>query len=110
MLLKSYSFDNDVVNMRFYHDIWKEIESLKGYFYKFAGIKADEAIQATFMHTIYHYDPSKASLNTYIKSLARVITKNAVKEVSVDFLEQTLSEESSDQQEVNAPRISPSFR
>ena len=105
MLLQSYTFDTDVVDVKFYYDIWKEIENLKWYFYKFAGRRADEAMQATFIHAIYHFDRHKGSLNTYIKCLARVITKEAVKEISVDFLEQTLSKESSDKDTANNPKV-----
>ena len=106
MLLKSYSFDGDnSSNLRFYNDIWREIQGLKGYFYKFSGIMTDEAIQATFIHTLNHYDKNKASLNVYIKSLARVITKNPYKEITVDFLEQTLSNDKNEK-----PDTKPSTR
>lgn len=79
------------IDIAFFYEIWEEIQSLRWYFYKFAGTNADEAMQRTLMHTLLHFQPDKGGLSAYIKKLAREITKDNSKLVLVDFLEQTLS-------------------
>ena len=91
MLLKSYSYNNSKLNTRFYYEIWNTIFKLKKYFIHFCGRNADEAMQAVFMHVLYHFNSDKGNLEVYIKSLARVMMKKKNKEISVDFLEQTLT-------------------
>ena len=35
------------INIAFYYEIFNEIQKLKWYFYKFAGVNAEEAMQRT---------------------------------------------------------------
>lgn len=90
-MLKSYSFMPTGVDISFYYEIWNEISKLRWYFFKFAGSNAEEAMQRTLMHTLTHFQPEKGNLTSYIKKLAREITKESGRVVSVDFLEQTLA-------------------
>ena len=78
------------IDISFYYDVWKEIGNLRWYFYKFAGVNADEAMEKTLFHTLTHFNAEKGSLSAYVKKLAREITKENSKLVYVDFLEQTL--------------------
>ena len=80
------------IDIAFYYEIWNEILKLKWYFYKFAGVNAEEAMQKTLMHTLLHFNADKGRLSAYIKKLAREIAKGDKREVLVDFLENTLSE------------------
>jgi hypothetical protein len=96
-MLKSYSFMHKEIDIAFYYKVWDEIKKLKWYFYKFAGVNAEEAMQRTLMHTIVHFSPSKGNLSAYVKKLAREITKNNNREVLVDFLENTLSDNNWDE-------------
>ena len=91
MLLRSFSYRVDSLNENFYHELWSTIIGLKGYFYTFCKRNTDEAMQAVFIHALYHYKPERGDLKVYIKSLARTIIKKKNREVTVDFLEQTLS-------------------
>ena len=89
-MLKSYSFMDSEVPLAFYYAIIEELKTLEGYLYSFNGVRADEARQRVFMHTITHYNPNKGqNLNAYLKSLIRDILKEGHRVVSVDFLEQT---------------------
>lgn len=81
------------VDISFYYEIWKEINGLRWYFYKFAGVNAEEAIEKTLFHTLTHFNAEKGNLSAYVKKLAREITKENSKLVFVDFLEQTLSDD-----------------
>lgn len=90
MPLRSYSYMPKEIDISFFYEINEEINNLRGYFYKFAGTNADEAIQLTMEHVLRHYDAHKGGLNAYIKKLAREITKDSGKVVAVDFLEQTV--------------------
>jgi hypothetical protein len=94
MVLKSYAFMQSDINIAFYYEIFNEIQKLKWYFYKFAGVNAEEAMQRTLYHTLFHFNSSKGNLSAYIKKLAREITKENSRLILVDFLEQTLSEDS----------------
>lgn len=98
MVLKSYAFMQSDINIAFYYEIFNEIQKLKWYFYKFAGVNAEEAMQRTLYHTLFHFNSSKGNLSAYIKKLAREITKENNRLVLVDFLEQTLSEDSDDEE------------
>lgn len=80
------------IDIAFYYEVHNEIQSLKWYFYKFAGVNAEEAMQRTLCHTLSHFNTAKGSLPVYIKKLAREITKENSPLVFVDFLEQTLSD------------------
>lgn len=80
------------IDISFYYDVNDEIQKLKWYFYKFAGVNADEAMQKTLYHTLLHFNADKGNLSAYIKKLAREITKENSRLVLVDFLEQTLSD------------------
>lgn len=82
---------NADVTPELFYRVWKEIEGLKGYFVKFTGNNADEAMQKTLMHTLTHYNEEKGNLSSYVKKLAREITKDNGRLVFVPFLEQTLS-------------------
>lgn len=93
MILKSYSFMPKEIDIAFYYEINDEIQKLKWYFYKFAGVNADEAMQRTLYHTLLHFNADKGNLSAYIKKLAREITKENSRLVLVDFLEQTLSDD-----------------
>lgn len=93
MILRSYSFMPPEVDISFYYDVWNEINNLRWYFYKFAGVNADEAMEKTLYHTLTHFNAEKGSLSAYVKKLAREITKENSKLIYVDFLEQTLSDD-----------------
>lgn len=93
MILRSYSFMPEEVDIGFYYEVHKEINNLKWYFYKFAGVNADEAMERTLYHTLTHFNADKGSLAAYVKKLAREITKENSKLIYVDFLEQTLSDD-----------------
>ena len=99
MVLQSFSFMPKEIDIAFYYDIWNEIQKLKWYFYKFAGANADEAMQRTLYHTLLHFNSEKGNLSSYVKKLAREITKENSRLVLVDFLENTLSD--SDTEEEN---------
>lgn len=89
-MLKSYSFMDSDMPLAFYYSILEELKTLEGYLYSFNGIRADEARQRVFMHTITHYNTNKGqNLNAYLKSLIRDILKEGQRVISVDFLEQT---------------------
>ena len=96
IMLKSYSFMHDDIDMDFYYSVWHEIERLHWYFVKFAGVNTEEAKHRTLMHTLTHFNPSLGNLSAYVKKLAREITKNSGREVLVDFLENTVSDEIED--------------
>lgn len=96
MVLKSYSFMPKEIDIAFYYEIHEEIQKLKWYFYKFAGVHAEEAMQKTIYHTLLHFSTEKGNLSAYIKKLAREITKENSRLVYVDFLEQTLSDDEDD--------------
>lgn len=83
-----------------FYEAWREIEKMRFYFYKFAGANAEEAMQNTLMHVITHFDASKGSLPDYVRKLARTIEKKNNRLVLVDFLEETVSEDDTD--DVNA--------
>lgn len=102
-MLRSFSFMHNGIDYAFYYEAWEEIQKLKWYFYKFAGNNADEAMQKTLMHLLYHYDVNRGNLSAYVKKLAREITKNNGKLIFVDFLEQTLAESDADDEE--KPRV-----
>lgn len=93
MILRSFSFMQPEIDIGFYHEVWTEINELKWYFYKFAGVNAEDAMERTLYHTLTHFNSDKGSLSAYVKKLAREIAKENGKLVFVDFLEQTLSEE-----------------
>lgn len=84
------------IDISFYYEVWKEINNLRWYFYKFAGVNADEAMERTLFHTLTHFNSEKGSLSAYVKKLAREITKDNSKLIFVDFLEQTLSDVNDD--------------
>ena len=92
-MLSSYAFMRKEISISFYYEVWEEICKLKWYFYRFAGVNAEEAMQRTLMHTILHFQSDKGNLYAYIKKLAREITKDNNRLIPVDFLEQTLAEE-----------------
>lgn len=102
-MLKSYSYMPPEMDISFYYEVWEEITRLKWYFYKFAGINADEAIHRTLIHTLTHFQPEKGNLSSYIKKLAREIAKDNSRLVVVDFLEQTLA--SDDEELVSKPTV-----
>lgn len=89
------------VDLTFFYDINNELSNLRWYFYKFTGKNADEAMQRTLLHTLTHFNPERGDLGAYIKKLAREITKENGKLIFVDFLEQTLSDDS-DEEELQA--------
>ena len=94
--MKSYSFHKEIANERLFYEIWTTIGKLKWYFYKFAKNNAEEAMQLTLEHCLTHYNPNISSLDVYVKSLAREITKDNGRLVFIDFIEQTLSGDSGD--------------
>lgn len=85
------------IDIAFYYEIYEEIQNLKWYFYKFAGVHAEEAMQKTIYHTLMHFNAEKGNLSAYVKKLAREITKENSRLVLVDFLEQTLSDDEDEQ-------------
>lgn len=91
-MLKSVSYMQTELDSSLLYDIWEEIEKLERYFYKFAKSEAPEAMQAVLSHALTHFNPEKGTLNVYIKSLARTVSKQAGKEVALDFLEDTLED------------------
>lgn len=91
-MLASFSFMQGTIDASFYYDVWEQIQGLKGYFYKFAGENAEEAMQRTLLHTITHFN-SSGNLSAYVKKLAREIMKDGNRLIYVDFLEQTLAED-----------------
>ena len=90
-MFKSFSFMPKEIDIAFYYEVWEEIQALKWYFYKFAGVNADEAMQRTLMHTLMHFQSERGNLSAYVKILAIESTKDNSKLVLVDFLEQTLA-------------------
>ena len=97
MLLKSYSFSPAEISPKFYYEVYTELQKYKWYFYKFAGAKAEEAMNKSMMHIFTHFNKEKGSLADYIKKLARVISKDNGKIIFIDFIEQTLSEDTDDE-------------
>lgn len=91
-MLNSFSYQVDTLDAGLYYALWCEIEKLRRYFRKFCGNNTDEAMQATLMHSLAHYSESKGEITAYVKKLARDITKTNGRVVFVDFLEQTLSD------------------
>ena len=111
-MLRSFAFIQKDVSPDFYYDVWQEIQKWRYYFYKFAGVNAEEAMHLTLIHTLTHFDRS-GNLPAYIKKLAREIAKDNSKIIPVDFMEQTLadSKDYSDEQpsvKVDTGRV-PSF-
>lgn len=98
--MKSFSFMPKEIDASFYYMIWEEVENLKGYFYKFSGGNADEAMQRTLIHALTHYQSDKGNISAYIKKLAREITKDGGRLVFVDFLEQTLADD-----DISSPKV-----
>lgn len=90
------------VDVAFFYEVWKELENLKWYFYKFAGTNADEAMSKTLYHTLTHFNKDKGNLSAYVKKLAREITKETSRLIYVDFLEQTVADE--DDGDENVPK------
>lgn len=90
--MRSFSFMLTEIKPDMYYKLNAEIGKLKWYFVRFAGKDADEAMQKTFVHTLYHYNPSRGELFAYLKKLAREICKDPHKIVFVDFIEQTLAD------------------
>lgn len=101
-MFNSFSFMGKDVEPDFYYRLTTEVSKLKFYFYKFAGVKAEEAMQKTIMHTLTHFNGNYNSLAPYVKKLAREITKDNGRLVFVDFLEQTLSDDYTDFEESRA--------
>lgn len=102
-MMKSFSYYDTSIDGGLYYLLWSEIEKLRRYFSKFCGRNTDEAMQATLMHALTHYTEAKGEISAYIKSLAREITKDNKKLIFVDFLEQTLADD--DTEETNRPRV-----
>lgn len=93
-MMQSFSYNmNSNIDSSLYYLLWNEIEKLRRYFSKFCGQNTDEAMQATLIHSLTHYSESKGEMAAYIKALARDITKDNRKLIFVDFLEQTLAED-----------------
>lgn len=90
--MKSYSFDKPEISGNRYYEIWSEIERLRNYFRKFCGAETDEAMNKTWYHCLSHFDETKGDLRAYVKSLAKTIVQPDGREVSVDFLENTVDE------------------
>lgn len=87
MLMLSLSYTEKELDLNFYYTVKTEIENLKGYFYKFAGIKAEETMHATIWHTVNNFDRSR-ELRPYLKKLARTIHKKVAKkdyDLSIDI-------------------------
>lgn len=101
MILCSYSFSPNQIDVGFYYDVWKELEKLRWYFYKFAGSNADEAMERSLYHTLTHFNAEKGSLSAYVKKLAREITKENSRVIYLDFLEQTVS----DEEDIDSPQV-----
>lgn len=93
MSLRSYSFNEDIEYGDLYYRIWNTIQENKGYFLKYCGRDADEAMQMSLLHSLTHFDPALGNLKYYILSLARDITRVGNKLVFVDFLDRTLESE-----------------
>lgn len=87
------------IDMKFFYEVYNEIHNLKWYFYKFSGINADEAMQRTLYHTLMHFDAERGNLSAYIKKLAREITKENGRTVLVDFIENTLADNTDNDEE-----------
>lgn len=95
--MKSYSFDGKEIDGNLYFLLWNEITANAGYFRKFCGNDADEAMQMTLEHSLTHYDSEKGSLKYYIMSLARTIKRVGGDLVFVDFLDKTLETKDADE-------------
>lgn len=104
MLSLSYIMADNISSVSI-GDIWDEISKLRTYFIKFAGANADEAMQRALMHTLTHFDANKGSLQVYIKRLAREITKDGGRYIYVDFLEDTVSNDTPNQIKVDAGKL-----
>ena len=103
MMLRSYSYMDSGLDIAFFYEAWEEVNKLKWYFYKFAGTHADEVMQATVMHVLSHFNPEKGSINTYVKRLARDMSRYNSKTIPVDFMEQTVSKDKNvEKEEVKA--------
>lgn len=94
--MKSYSFDKPEVSGNRYYEIWSEIDRLRNYFRKFCGAETDEAMNKTWCHCLSHFDETKGDLRAYVKSLAKTIVQTDGREVSVDFLENTVNDSQDD--------------
>lgn len=90
--MKSFSFGTPEPQGNNWMEIWEEIEQNKGYFRRFCGADADEAMQRALLHTLTHYNPEKGSLKYYILALAKDIMRTNSKVFCVDFLEQITEE------------------
>lgn len=91
------SFMHQEVKPRDFYEAWNEIEKMRYYFYKFAGPNAEEAMENTLMHVLTHFDSSKGYLPDYVRKLARTIEKKNNRLVLVDFLEETVSEDDTEE-------------
>lgn len=109
MILRSFSFMPQGTDIAFFYEVWNEVINLKWYFYKFAGVNAEEAMSKTMYHTLTHFNADKGNLSAYVKKLAREITKENSRLIYVDFLEQTLSDDE-DGSEVAQQAIGGSVR
>jgi len=82
------------VDYKLFADVWDILSSLDRYFYKFNKLHAPEAKSRVLLHVMTHYDPSSSKdLRPYVKKLAREIMKDGYKDIPVDFLDQTVTEE-----------------
>lgn len=106
--MKSYSFDKPEITGNRYYEFWSEIERLRNYFRKFCGAETDEAMNKTWYHCLSHFDETKGDLKSYVKSLAKTIVQPGGREVSVDFLENTVDDEEGSS--LDDTRSSGSFR
>lgn len=97
-MLGSLCFMSKEIDSTFFYEINEELNKLRWYFYKFTGVNAEEAMQKTLLHTLTHFNPERGDLSAYIKKLAREITKENGRLIYVDFLEQTLSDDTDDEE------------
>lgn len=89
--MRSYSFCKKEYDGNLWQIIYSEIERNEGYFRKFWGDDAPEAMQLVLRHCLSHYDEEKGNLKYYIIALARTIKKVKGDLVFVDFMDKTLS-------------------
>lgn len=91
--MRSFAFGKDLDTVLLF-DIYNAIQCSRYYFYKYCGVKAEEAMQLTLLHALTHYDAGSGDMGAYVRSLARTILKDryANTVTPVDFIENTTME------------------
>ena len=96
MLLRSYSYMKNDIDLSLYYDIWQAGGKLVGYSHKCAGGDGDEVLQTALMHALSHYSRERGRLQPYLMKLVREIAKGDSRIIPVDFLEETVMKDMDD--------------